>query len=281
MSYKFSLSVAGPERRHVSDPVQFVSGPRHAPHWWPSSLVEPLAPRAVSMRSAARWRRSFPIYTYSELIKLSLLFVIKVILIFHSFLPSPLYSFFCYLLFCVFIPLSSFFFLFIFVLFLTMMLQLRPTYNHHQFLFLFSFVSFLLSLLLSVLLHHFVSTLSGSVSWPSTYFFFSFVLCYFLLSTFLFFVQLLIQSSEKSLSRNVRTRRVKWSGAPSNRWPPRSPDLTPWSIFVLWVCKRHRLSWIIATREYVAWQNRQRCRDRYQWNAGQYLARNWTSSWCV
>jgi hypothetical protein len=31
----------------------------------------------------------------------------------------------------------------------------------------------------------------------------------------------------------------------------------------------------------LAWQNRQTCRVRYQWNAYQYLSRYWITSWCV
>jgi hypothetical protein len=55
-------------------------------------------------------------------------------------------------------------------------------------------------------------------------------------------------------------------------WSPRSSDWTR-----LGVC----LPWKSTKCKWVAWQNRHSCRVRYQWNASQYLSRNWISSWCV
>jgi len=40
------------------------------------------------------------------------------------------------------------------------------------------------------------------------------------------------------------------------------------------------LSWKYAKCDSAAWQNRQSCRARYQWEVYRYLARNWISS-CV
>jgi hypothetical protein len=45
--------------------------------------------------------------------------------------------------------------------------------------------------------------------------------------------------------------------------------------------KRYCSSWKSAECEWVAQQNHQSWRMRYQWNASKYLGRNWISSWCV
>jgi hypothetical protein len=63
--------------------------------------------------------------------------------------------------------------------------------------------------------------------------------------------------------------------------PPSFSRFDSTGLFLLAVCTIHGSSWRSAKCEWVTWHNRQICRMRYQWNAYQYMSRNWILSWCV